>query len=175
MKVCLLVVVVYGILGCLGADVCTEQGGEVKKMAIWHLAPNTGTKINQDVDVCFILNEFGTNHYSIPMHTIDNPTPTLAVLAFNSRITPTQGSGNIALSYCLEMYGTTAVANDHGDMAWYVRNEDGSYDANEHDFCTFADGSMIGTWTLLYHAARDDMGNDIRFGWVQTSNNFPNF
>ena len=37
------------------------------------------------------------------------------------------------------------------DGSWYGIN----------DFCVFADGSAIDTWTLEYHAAQNDKGNNI--------------
>eukprot|EP01123_Difflugia_compressa_P006120 TRINITY_DN18274_c0_g1_i1.p1 TRINITY_DN18274_c0_g1~~TRINITY_DN18274_c0_g1_i1.p1 ORF type:complete len:173 (-),score=24.13 TRINITY_DN18274_c0_g1_i1:54-572(-) len=149
----------------IDSEFCTNQGGTVYEMAVWNLAVNTGTKINTDVPVCFVPNEFGSNNYTLPLQTLANTEPTLAVLAFKSRTPPESNKGNIAHSYCIQLHGTTVGSNSFGRMSWYIKLKDGTYDGNAYDFCVFGDGSSIGTWTLAYHANDETRGSKIQWGW----------
>lgn len=82
-------------------------------------------------------------------------------------------SGNPSSLYCAQVGGTYAtdtpsqflpVPKSPTRLGWWTKLQDGSW-YGINDFCIFADGSAIGTWALTYHAARDDMGNNIVFAY----------
>eukprot|EP01126_Amoeba_proteus_P026683 TRINITY_DN2642_c0_g1_i4.p1 TRINITY_DN2642_c0_g1~~TRINITY_DN2642_c0_g1_i4.p1 ORF type:complete len:118 (-),score=6.29 TRINITY_DN2642_c0_g1_i4:314-667(-) len=67
-------------------DFCTTQGGTIYQMAMWNGYPGLGKQINGLIPVCFIPDETKVNNYTIPLDTLSNTLPTLAVLAFSAKI-----------------------------------------------------------------------------------------
>ena len=109
------------------------------------------------------------------LDTLTSTQPTLAVLAFQSRtpVKPPNGtspSANPSTLYCSQLGGTCAadtptsylpMTSQH--VGWWTHKNGSWYGIN--DFCVFADGSAMDTWTLEYHAALNNMGNNIKFAY----------
>jgi len=145
----------------------------VKSLSLWTGPPSRGgVKMNSAMDVCFIRWENNGNDYTLPLSTLANPNPTMAVMAFDSLRAPGGSGPNPAGAYCSQFGGTTAGHVLIGEADWYVEVEPGVWDENAYDFCVFPDFSAIGQWTLFYHS-NGQMGNNIKWGW-STRDQYPN-
>ena len=174
---------------------CTRQGGTVKEYSMWNgNAPGTGGHVGVKIGstplvVCSFPNEEKNNVYLVALDTLVSTTPTLAVLAFQSRITPIDPvnssahsdrdpsttstsvtSDNPSSLYCAQLFGTysadtpTAYLPVNDNVGWWTKLKSGKW-YGVNDFCVFADGSAIDTWTLTYHAYNASSAGGIKFAY----------
>ena len=158
---------------------CTRQGGVVEEYSIWNgYAPagtdsTVGIQIGKPLEVCSFPNADGTCIDVVALDTLASTQPTLAVLAFRSRITPNDpaadntpdSSANVdpASLYCAQLFGTSAgIANaasatqlllplPNESLGWWAQLNATGHWFGVSDICVFADGSAMGTLTLTYH------------------------
>ena len=166
---------------------CTGQGGELKEYSMWNgNAPGykpVGIKIAKPMAVCSFKIEQGTNAYEVTLDTLTSVQPTLAVLAYQSRIKPIQqpttssptspSACSLYYLYCSQLVGTytanapTAYLPDSTvRVGWWTKLYDGSW-YGVNDFCIFADGSAAEIGTLLHHATYNNTGGVIKFAYTR--------
>ena len=108
------------------------------------------------------------------LDTLASVQPTLAVLAFQSSRTAIAKSNacsaNPSTLYCNQLGGTAAGDTPSSylpfatePVGWWTHKNSSWYGIN--DFCVFADGSAIDTWTMFYHAISLDRANNIQFAY----------
>ena len=125
------------------------------------------------MQVCYFDNEEGPDSahppYLVALDTLASTKPTLAVLAFQALVPIVEVIGELANGYCLQLGGATAANTPSsylpnpgfrvgwwrklGKNKWYGVCGMSYYYGVCTDFCVFADGSAIDTWTLMYHAS----------------------
>ena len=156
---------------------------------------HVGVKIGSaPLEVCSFPNEQGNNVYLVALDTLVSTTQTLAVLAFHSRITPidpvkssattvateidTQAAtsatsvsiDNPSSLYCAQLFGTysadtpTEYLPVNDNVGWWTKLKSGKW-YGVNDFCVFADGSAMDTWTLTYHAYNASSAGGIKFAY----------
>ena len=157
-------------------EFCTSQGGTVKSYTMFNgNAPGYGTagvQISKSLPVCSFPNEDNTNVYLVALDTLAAKEPTLAVLAFKARVLyspPPNIPNEPSWLYCSQLGGATAgdtptsfLPQPGYQVGWWTKKADGSW-FGVNDFCMFADGSAIDTWTLWYHAMTNSSANGIKF------------
>ena len=133
-----------------------------------------GVRISKPMPLCSFPNEDRSNVYLVPLHTLASLEPTLAVLAFQAKVLyvpppDTSVSSDPASIYCAQLGGASAADTPSAYLpipteqaGWWTKRQDGTW-YGVNDFCMFADGSAIDTWTLLYHAVTNNSVNGIKF------------
>lgn len=118
---------------------CKKQGGTVFTFGLYTSPPPYGLLINEHMEVCSIPRTDNGSPFLVPLETLTNPLPSLAVLAFNAKIPrmfvisssyceakafdPNGDIASPAGVYCAELGGSTAghlIA--YGGVDWYCEN-----------------------------------------------------
>ena len=161
---------------------CTDQGGLIKEYSLWNEnAPGyspPGVQISKPMVVCSFPIQQGRKAYVVALDTLTSVQPTLAVLAYQSRIEPIHPAHSQILFsslYCGQLGGTYTstgkplpfplpVSSVRG-AGWWTTLKDGSW-IGVYDFCVFADGSAVETETLHDHAKYNGHANTIKFAFT---------
>lgn len=140
------------------AAYCTDKGGTVV-----HRTPALGTNnpaqmlvLGGGVDFCEFTGGEGaepsTSRIAIDISSLAATEPTLAVLAYLTKPpVPASSSGaNPASLYCAHLGGQELGAATLSGGGWITTAQGADLDVLEG--CLFADGSIIDSWGIAYHA-----------------------
>lgn len=147
---------------------CTDQGGKlVERHPVWNTNGNPSTWLRLAGDQTFCEFESGTGdqttRIAVDLVTLASDAPTLAGLAYLSKVPPTlpeTPSTNPAAFNCstglggAQAFGTASVASggwvNEAEPVFEVMN-----------MCVFADGSAIDEWGITYHSQGTVRGADL--------------
>lgn len=145
---------------------CTGHGGQlVNRVATWNTNQDPGARLQ--LAGRWTLCEFDTGgdsptRISVDLTTLSSPQPTLASLAYLSKVPstqPPQPSQNPAGWYCAnDLDATSAFGNTVAGGGWVDQSQP-IFDVMA--MCVFADGSAIDEFGLWYHANGIIRGADL--------------
>lgn len=158
------------------AAYCVEQGGTVV-----HRTPALGTNnpdqllvLGGGIDFCEFTGGEGaeppTSRIAIDIDSLAATEPTLAVLAYLTKPpVPESNSGaNPASLYCAHLGGAELGSSTVLGGGWITDARGSDLDVLEG--CMFADGSIIDSWGITYHADGTIRGANLEplFGYQST-------
>jgi putative hemolysin len=159
---------VTGSADAAGQAYCTQQGGKLVErhaVAKTNGDPSTWLRLAGDQTFCEFESGTGdqTTRIAVDLVTLSSEAPTLAGLAYLSKVPPTlpeTPSTNPAAYNCSEglagaqAYGTATVSSggwvDESEPVFTVM-----------DMCVFADGSAIDEWGITYYSQGTVRGADL--------------
>ena len=147
---------------------CTDQGGVlVDRVATWNANadPSAWLELAGRMRLCeFEMGEGdATTRISVDLVTLSSEEPTLAGLAYLSKVPPTlpkQSSANPAAHNCMQgLAGTSQFGNTPASGGGWVDETQPTFVVMS--LCMFADGSAIDEWGITYYANGDVRGADL--------------
>jgi hypothetical protein len=149
-------------------DYCGQQGGKlVERHPVYDTNgdPSSWLRLAGDATLCEFESGTGneTTRIAVDLVTLSSKQPTLAGLAYLSKVRPTlpdTPSANPAAYDCAaglggaEAFGTAAASSG----GWVDEDEPGF---SVMDMCVFADGSAIDEWGITYYAQGTVHGADL--------------
>ena len=147
---------------------CTDQGGMlVDRVATWNANadPSAWLELAGRMRLCeFEMGEGdATTRISVDLVTLYSEEPTLAGLAYLSKVPPTfpkQSSANPAAYNCMQgLAGTSQFGNTPASGGGWVDEAQPVFVVMS--LCMFADGSAIDEWGITYYANGDVRGADL--------------
>lgn len=110
---------------------------------------------------------------AIDLDSLASPEPTMAVLAYLTKPTLPKDTGgaNPASIYCAHLGGAELGATSLNGGGWVTTDTDTPIDVLEA--CAFADGSIIDSWGITYHAGGTIRGADLTGKFAYQSANPP--
>ena len=149
-----------------GSEYCVQHGGEVQTRT-----PYWGTNGDQSswlplggtTTACrFQANDEAKSRIYVDLTTLSSPKPTLAALAYLSKVPMPSGvGGNPATGYCsTELGGSSTFGSIGAAGGGWVATEDP--DDVVVALCVFPDLSYIDEWGLAYHSNGDIRGADLQ-------------
>jgi putative hemolysin len=139
-------------------DHCTATGGVASTMYAW---ANTNADADQwmqyggKVAAC-TYTAADSSQITIWSKTLDSKLPTMAALAYYAEVAYTGSGGNPADGYCIQLGGSWQIGDGVSGGGWATDRGQ-----NVYGMCSFADGSSIDGWGLLYHAYNIVRGQDL--------------
>ena len=147
---------------------CTDQGGKlVERHPVWNTNgdPSTWLRLGGDQTFCEFESGTGdqTTRVAVDLVTLSSDAPTLAGLAYLSKVGPTlpeTPSSNPAAFNCstglggAQAFGTASVAS-----GGWVNEAEPVFSVM--DMCVFADGSAIDEWGITYYSQGTVRGADL--------------
>ncbi len=147
------------------AAYCVEQGGQVQtRTADWGTNgdQNGWLALGGTTDMCrFQANDEGTSRIYVDLNTLYSTQPTLAALAYLSKLpmTPKGSGANPATGYCTDLGGSSAFGGGGASGGGWVATDDPV--DTVVSLCVFPDLSFIDEWGLAYHSNGDIRGADL--------------
>jgi putative hemolysin len=146
---------------------CTDQGGMlVDRVATWNVNADSSAwlELAGRMRLCEFESGEGdtTTRISVDLVTLYSEEPTLAGLAYLSKLPPTlpEGSVNPAAFNCMEgLYGTSQFGNAPAAGGGWVDQSQPVFEVMS--LCMFADGSAIDEWGITYYATGAIRGADL--------------
>jgi putative hemolysin len=147
---------------------CTDQGGMlVDRVATWNANadPSAWLELAGRMRLCEFETAAGDapTRISVDLVTLYSEEPTLAGLAYLSKVPPTlpkQSSANPAAYNCMQgLAGTSQFGNTPGSGGGWVDKTQPVFVVMS--LCMFADGSAIDEWGITYYANGDVRGADL--------------
>jgi hypothetical protein len=146
---------------------CTEQGGMlVDRVATWNTNADQSAWLELAGRMRLCEFEMGegdsTTRISVDLVTLYSEEPTLAGLAYLSKVPPTlpTNSGNPAAYNCAQgLGGATQWGNTSASGGGWVDTSQKTFVVM--NLCMFADGSAIDEWGITYYADGTVRGADL--------------
>ena len=147
---------------------CTAKGGIlVDRVATWNANadPSAWLELAGRMRLCEFESGTGdsTTRISVDLVTLYSEEPTLAGLAYLSKVPPTfpkQSSANPASYNCMQgLAGSSQFGNTPGSGGGWVDKAQPVFVVMS--LCMFADGSAIDEWGITYYANGDVRGADL--------------
>jgi len=149
-------------------DYCTQQGGQlVERHAVSNTNGDPSTWLRLAGEATFCEFESGTGNettrIAVDLVTLSSEQPTLAGLAYLSKVRPTlpdTPSTNPAAYNCAAgLGGTEAFGTAAASSGGWVNEDEPVFSVM--DMCVFADGSAIDEWGITYYAQGTVRGADL--------------
>jgi putative hemolysin len=146
---------------------CTDQGGMlVDRQATWNTNADPSAQLQMAGRMRFCEFQSGqgdqTTRISVDLVTLYSEKPTLAGVAYLSKVPPTlpkQPSANPAIYNCQEgLGGAASFGNSVAGGGWVDASQPVFV---EMDMCTFEDMSAIDAFGILYYATGTVRGADL--------------
>jgi hypothetical protein len=158
---------------------CTDQGGRpVTRAATFNTNGDPTAWVPLAGVMTFCEFETGTgdqtSRISVDLTTLSSTQPTLASVAYLSKVPPKPGppGGNPAVAYCNDTLGGSSTFGPGASGGGWLNNDEPVFKVM--DECVFADMSAIDAFGLLYHSQGTIRGADLatRFRY-QPDNQLP--
>jgi putative hemolysin len=149
-------------------DYCTQQGGKlVDRHAVANTNgdPSTWLRLAASQTFCEFEStaDGNTTRISVDLVTLSSEAPTLAGLAYLSKVPPTlpeTPSANPAAYDCdVGLNGAQAYGTADASSGGWVNEDEPVFSVM--DMCVFADGSAIDEWGITYYAQGTVRGADL--------------
>ncbi len=145
---------------------CSSSGGQVQNRSPYWNTNGDQTQwlaLGGAATMCrFQADDEAKSRIYVDLTTLGSATPTLAGLAYLSRVPmPTSSGGaNPATGYCSDQLNGSSTFGGAGAAGggWVAESDP---DDVVVSLCVFPDGSYIDEWGLAYHSAGDIRGKDL--------------